>query len=141
MSTERQVGTVKVEFASSDTRSSRSSASTTSTRAPRCEATLAYAAEGRNVLVDLSRCSFVDSAIISLLLSTQRTVQKREGRCELVIPPDAGYVTRLFEISGIAGLFRVHPSRNVGLREHGGARSGALGKTASRTLRPRGPGR
>ena len=74
-------------------------------------ATLAYAAEGRNVLVDLSRCTFVDSAIISLLLATQRTLNAQDGRCELIIPAQAGYVTRLFEITGIEGLFTVHASR------------------------------
>jgi anti-anti-sigma factor len=77
-------------------------------------ATLGYAAEGRNVLVDLGSCTFVDSAIISLLLSTQRTLKTCDGRCELIIPPEAGYVRRLFEISGIAGLFRVHASRDAG---------------------------
>ena len=114
MSAERQVGTVKVEFASNDTSVVALVGEHDLHSRVALEATLAYAAEGRNVLVDLSRCSFVDSAIISLLLSTQRTVRKREGRCELVIPPDSGDVTRLFEISGISGLFRVHPSRNVG---------------------------
>ena len=79
------------------------------------KATLAYAAEGRNVLVDLSRCTFVDSAIISLLLATQRTLNAQDGRCELIIPTQAGYVTRLFEITGIEGLFTVHPSRAVAL--------------------------
>jgi len=114
------VGTVKVEFASNDTSVVALLGEHDLHSRPALEATLAYAAEGRNVLVDLSRCSFVDSAIISLLLSTQRTVQKREGRCELVIPPESGYVTRLFEISGISGLFRVHPSRNVGFASMAG---------------------
>jgi anti-anti-sigma factor len=82
------------------------------------------------VLVDLSRCTFVDSAIISLLLSTQRTVKTREGRCELVIPAESGYVTRLFEISGISGLFRVHASRNVGFASIAAPDTLALGETA-----------
>ena len=78
-------------------------------------ATLASAAEGRHVVVDLSHCTFVDSAIISLLLATQRTLAARAGRCELIIPPDAGYVTRLFELAGIAGLFTVHDSHSAAL--------------------------
>ena len=67
------------------------------------------------MLVDLSRCTFVDSAIISLLLATQRTLNAQDGRCELIIPTQAGYVTRLFEITGIEGLFTVHASRTVAL--------------------------
>ena len=130
MSTERQVGTVKVEFASNATSVVALVGEHDLHSRPALEATLAYAAEGRNVLVDLSRCSFVDSAIISLLLATQRTLKKHEGRCELVIPPESGYVTRLFEISGIAGLFRVHPSRNVGFASMATPDVMALGKTA-----------
>ncbi len=130
MSTESQVGTVKVEFASNATSVVALVGEHDLHSRPALEATLAYAAEGRNVLVDLSRCSFVDSAIISLLLATQRTLKKHEGRCELVIPPESGYVTRLFEISGIAGLFRVHPSRNVGFASMAASAAMALGKTA-----------
>ena len=130
MSTERQVGTVKVEFASNATSVVALVGEHDLHSRPALEATLAYAAEGRNVLVDLSRCSFVDSAIISLLLATQRTLRKHDGRCELVIPPESGYVTRLFEISGISGLFRVHPSRNVGFASMAAPDTMALGKTA-----------
>ena len=36
---------------------------------------------------------------------------------------------RLFEISGIAGLFRVHPSRNVGFASVAGTAALAVGKT------------
>ena len=114
MAIERQFGTVKVEFATSDTAVVALVGEHDLQSREALSATLANAAEGRNVLVDLSRCTFVDSAIISLLLLTQRTVEARDGRCELVIPPQSGYVTRLFEITGIAGLFCVHSSRNAG---------------------------
>jgi anti-anti-sigma regulatory factor len=60
--------------------------------------------------VDLGQCTFADSAIVSLLLATQRSLEAFGRRCELLIPPTAGYVTRLFEITGISGLFRVHTS-------------------------------
>ena len=71
MSAERQIGTVKVEFASNRTAVIALVGEHDLHSRPALQATLAYAAEGRNVLVDLSRCSFVDSAIISLLLATQ----------------------------------------------------------------------
>ena len=73
------------------------------------------AAEGRDLLVDLGQCTFADSAIVSLLLGTERTLAGRGRRCDLIIPPDSGYVTRLFEITGIAELFRVHVSLEAAL--------------------------
>lgn len=115
MSTEREVGTVKVEFSSSDTAIVALMGEHDLHSRPALRATLTYAAEGRHVLVDLSHCSFVDSAIISLLLATQRALAAHEGRCELIIPPEAAYVTRLFEITGIAGLFTVHASHSAAL--------------------------
>ena len=115
MSTEQELGTVKVEFATSDTAVVALVGEHDLHSRATLRATLASAAEGRNVLVDLSRCTFVDSAIISLLLATQRTLNAQNRRCELVIPTHAGYVTRLFEITGIEGLFTVHASRATAL--------------------------
>ena len=43
------------------------------------------AATGRDLLVDLSECSFIDSTIIKLLLHTMRSLEDRDGRLELVI--------------------------------------------------------
>ena len=115
MSTEQELGTVKIEFATKDTAVVALVGEHDLHSRAALRATLAYAAEGRNELVDLSRCTFVDSAIISLLLATQRTLNAQDGRCELVIPTQAGYVTRLFEITGIEGLFTVHASRAAAL--------------------------
>jgi anti-anti-sigma factor len=78
-------------------------------------ATLMRAAEGRDLLVDLGQCTFADSAIVSLLLGTERTLNGRNRRCDLIIPPESSYVTRLFEITGIAELFHVHPSLDAAL--------------------------
>jgi anti-anti-sigma factor len=115
VSTEQELGTVKVDFATNDTAVVALVGEHDLHSRAALRATLAYAAEGRNVLVDLSQCTFVDSAIISLLLATQRTLNARNARCELVIPAQAGYVTRLFEITGIEGLFTVHGSRAAAL--------------------------
>jgi anti-anti-sigma factor len=112
---ETELGTVKVEFATEDTAVVALVGEHDLHSRAALRATLAYAAEGRNVLVDLSGCTFVDSAIISLLLATQRTLNAQDGRCELVIPTQARYVKRLFEITGIEGLFTVHASRAVAL--------------------------
>jgi len=112
---EQELGTVKIEFATDDTSVVALVGEHDLHSRAALKATLAYAAQGRNVLVDLSSCTFVDSAIISLLLATQRTLNAQDGRCELIIPTQAGYVTRLFEITGIEGLFTVHASRAVAL--------------------------
>jgi anti-anti-sigma factor len=78
-------------------------------------ATLMSAAEGRDLLVDLGQCTFADSAIVSLLLGTERALKGRNRRCDLIVPPESSYVTRLFEITGIAELFRIHTSLDAAL--------------------------
>jgi anti-anti-sigma factor len=109
------VGTVKVEFASPETAVVTLVGEHDLNSRLTLRATLTCAAEGRNMLIDLGLCTFADSAIVSLLLATERALGQHERRCELIIPPDAGYVTRLFEITGIAHLFRVHTSLEAGL--------------------------
>jgi anti-anti-sigma factor len=123
MGSERQVGTVKVELVSSDTAIVALVGEHDLYSHDGLRATLASASEGRNVLVDLSRCTFIDSAILSLLLATQRSLTTRGARCELIVPPESGYVTRLFEVSGVADLFRVHASRNAGFASISGSPS------------------
>ena len=109
------MGTVKVEFASPETAVVTLVGEHDLNSRLTLRATLTCAAEGRDLLVDLGLCTFADSAIVSLLLATQRALSAHDRRCELIIPPDAGYVTRLFEITGIADLFRVHPSLEAAL--------------------------
>jgi anti-anti-sigma factor len=115
VSTERQIGTVKVEFASNRTAVVALIGEHDLDSRSALRATFAYATESRNLLVDLTRCTFVDSAVISLLLATQRRLEAAGGRCELIVTPEPGYVTRLFEVTGIAGLFCVHTSRSAAL--------------------------
>lgn len=115
MSTERQIGTVKVEFASNRTAVVALIGEHDLDSRSALRATFAYATERRNLLVDLTRCTFIDSAVISLLLATQRRLEGAQGRCELIVPAQAGYVTRLFELTGIASLFSVHASRSAAL--------------------------
>ena len=115
MRTERQIGTVKVEFASNRTAVVALIGEHDLDSRSALRATLAYATESRNLLVDLTRCTFIDSAVISLLLATQRKLEAAHGRCELIILPEPGYVARLFELTGIASLFSVHTARSVAL--------------------------
>ena len=57
MSAEREIGTVKVDFATNDTAVVALVGEHDLHSRAALRATLAYAAEGRNMLVDLSRCT------------------------------------------------------------------------------------
>jgi anti-anti-sigma factor len=111
----REVGTVRVEFASPHTAVVTLVGEHDLNSRLALGATLMRAAEGRDLLVDLGQCTFADSAIVSLLLGTDRTLGARNRRFDLVIPPESVYVTRLFEITGIAELFRIHTSLEAAL--------------------------
>jgi anti-anti-sigma factor len=111
----RQIGTAKVEFASKRTAVVALVGEHDLDSRSALRATLAYATESRNLLIDLTRCTFIDSAVISLLLATQRRLEAAQGRCELIVPTQSGYVNRLFEITGIATLFSIHTSRSAAL--------------------------
>ncbi len=123
----RDVGTVKVEFASPETAVVTLVGEHDLNSRMALRATLLSAAEGRDLLVDLAQCTFADSAIVSLLLATERTLAARDRRCDLIIPLDSGYVTRLFEITGISELFRVHASLEDALASLGDPRELASG--------------
>jgi anti-anti-sigma factor len=61
-----------------------------------------------NVLVDLTRCSFMDSSVIRVLLA-KLTDLKREGRrLDLVVPRDNASISRLVDVVGMRGLLTVH---------------------------------
>jgi anti-anti-sigma factor len=78
-------------------------------------ATFDKAAASGDLIVDLSRCTFADSAIISQLLIAERTLAGHGARCELVVSRETGYVRRLLEVSGISEVFRTHGSRDEAL--------------------------
>jgi anti-anti-sigma factor len=124
----REVGTVNVEFPTPETALATLIGEHDLNSRLALRATLMGAAEGRDLLVDLGACTFADSAIVSLLLGTERTLAARNRRCDLIIPPDSGYVTRLFEITGITDLFRVHPSLEAALAHLAEPRETASGE-------------
>jgi anti-anti-sigma factor len=75
------------------------------------------AATGRDLLVDLSECTFIDSTIIKLLLQTMRQLEEQDARFELVIDTDPrGHVARVAELMGIPEVIPTHASRSDGLR-------------------------
>jgi anti-anti-sigma factor len=72
---------------------------------------------GRDLLVDLSECTFIDSTIIKLLLRTMRLQEANDARLELVIDSNGtGHVARVAELMGIADVIPTHQTRSQGIR-------------------------
>jgi anti-sigma B factor antagonist len=91
--------------------------------APRLEQPLeaALAADGSGVLIDLSRCEFIDSTGIALLVRAWQRLDSGpagnggdQGRFALCGLNDQ--VRRLLELSGLADSLSIHPSRDEALR-------------------------
>jgi anti-anti-sigma factor len=81
------------------------------------EDAFSVAGTGRDLLVDLSECTFIDSTIIKLLLQTMRRLEEQDARLELVIDVDPrGHVARVAELMGIADVIPTHGSRSDGIR-------------------------
>jgi anti-anti-sigma regulatory factor len=60
-----------------------------------------------HVLVDLSRCSFVDSAVIAILLAKSRQLESTGGRLELIAPTSQGHVLHVLERLGVGTIVSV----------------------------------
>jgi anti-sigma B factor antagonist len=61
------------------------------------------------IVVDLERCSFVDSAGTAAILTAGRRCRARG--CELAVAAPNEPVTRIFEVLGLGELMRVVPTR------------------------------
>jgi anti-anti-sigma factor len=80
--------------------------------APELARVLAEAADRRDLLVDLSACTFMDSSIISALLHASGRLHKRGSLFTLVIPPGRHDALRnLFELMDIQKLLPTHATR------------------------------
>jgi anti-anti-sigma factor len=74
------------------------------------------AGAGRDLLVDLSDCTFIDSTIIKLLLRTLRVLEASGARFELVIDPTpSGHVSRVAALMGISEVIPTHDTRRGGI--------------------------
>jgi anti-anti-sigma factor len=61
-----------------------------------------------NVLVDLTRCEFMDSTVIGVLLAKQKDMQREGLRLDLVVPRENAAVARVIDVVGMRGLLTVH---------------------------------
>jgi len=76
---------------------------------------LQRAAAHSNVVVDLSLCTFMDSTVINVLISTANTVAAGGERLALVIPPEQRRVARVAEMTGLDKLLAVYETREAAL--------------------------
>jgi anti-sigma B factor antagonist len=75
---------------------------------------LGLARDGKtNVVVDLSRVTFMDSTGIGVLLNALRQLTTLHGRLVLVCPTDR--VLRPFEVTGLVGHLKIFSTREAAL--------------------------
>jgi anti-sigma B factor antagonist len=68
-----------------------------------------------SVVVDLTRCDFIDSTVIAALIKAAQTQQTRGERLVLVIPSETRMVYRATQVSGIAAVLPIFESRAAAL--------------------------
>jgi anti-anti-sigma factor len=64
-----------------------------------------------NVLLDLSRCEFLDSSAIAAVIAGAKTLEREGFSLELLVPPANATISRTLQVSGVDGLLLVHPAR------------------------------
>jgi anti-sigma B factor antagonist len=70
------------------------------------------AAESRNVIVDLARVGFIDSTALGVLVGAQRSLGPG---VRLAIACDEENVLRIFELTGLDGMFEIVPTLQYAL--------------------------
>jgi anti-anti-sigma factor len=76
---------------------------------------LAKAGARRDVFVDLSECTFMDSSVVAAFFHARTKLELRDGRLELIIPPRAAAVRRVAEVTVLSAILPVHESRSAAL--------------------------
>jgi anti-anti-sigma factor len=71
--------------------------------------------QARNVVVDLARCTFIDSTVIAVMLQAQSVMASDGGRFALVLPAEPNAVTRTVELMALSSLFAVCSSLEAAL--------------------------
>ena len=86
---------------------------------------------GRDVIVDLSNTTFIDSTTLGVLVGGVKRLRTNEGQLSLVCSDRN--ITKIFEITGLDRVFAIHPTLEARPR-HGICRLGAVAR-AGRCLR------
>jgi anti-anti-sigma factor len=70
------------------------------------------------VVIDLARCTFVDSTIIAAILGACRSSPASQSNVSVVLPPDTSYVYRALAVIGLRDLMPARLSIEAALRVH-----------------------
>ncbi|MDX6538869.1 MAG: anti-sigma factor antagonist [Gaiellales bacterium] len=76
---------------------------------------LTAASAKRDVLVDLSDCTFMDSSVIGALFRAHQSLAEDGGRLELVIPESATTVKRVADATLLAAMLPIHETRRAAI--------------------------
>jgi anti-anti-sigma factor len=87
---------------------------------PRVSEALCRASEQPRVLVDLSECTFADSSLITAVISARAEADKRDGRVEVILSPEAHAVRRIAELCQLSEIVPIHSTREVPSTSAGG---------------------
>jgi anti-anti-sigma factor len=68
-----------------------------------------------HVLVDLSGCELIDTAIINAILTKHRELRREGFKLELIVPPAQVHLSRIFDLLGIRSLLTVRDQLPLGL--------------------------
>jgi anti-sigma B factor antagonist len=72
--------------------------------------------EGRsNLIVDLSRTTFIDSSSLGVLIGAHRRLKLRGGSLTVVCDDEA--ISKTFKITGLDGVFTLAPSVEAALTD------------------------
>ena len=68
---------------------------------------------GRDVIVDLSNTTFIDSTTLGVLVGGVKRLRTNEGQLSLVCSDRN--ITKIFEITGLDRVFAIHPTLDAAL--------------------------
>ena len=68
-----------------------------------------------HVIVDLSLCEFIDSTVISVLVSAQRVLVRDRGTLLVALPAEPNPVTRVADLMHLADMFPIYDSLEAAL--------------------------
>jgi anti-anti-sigma factor len=74
-----------------------------------------------HAVVDLARCTFIDSTLIRTLLAAATRARASGGSVELVVPAEANAVRRTLELANVQGTLPFHASCALALESVGAA--------------------
>lgn len=75
------------------------------------------AANHRKMIIDFSECSFVDSAIVGVMITTVKEMRKLNGDIVTVTP--AGGINNIFAQTGLSKIFRQFDKLELALASFG----------------------